>query len=55
MWKLIQTTMLVGTMTLSLFGLQGFAAESQKLQTVTLQIDGMTCGGCVKVPTSIVV
>jgi copper chaperone CopZ len=48
MWKLIQTTMLVGTMTLSLFGLQGFAAESQKLQTVTLQIDGMTCGGCVK-------
>ena len=48
MWKLIQTTMLVGTMTLSLFGLQGFAAESQTLQTVTLQIDGMTCGGCVK-------
>ncbi|MEK7350200.1 MAG: heavy-metal-associated domain-containing protein [Nitrospirota bacterium] len=48
MWKLIQTTMLVGTMTLSLFGLQGFAAESQKLQTVTLQIDGMTCGGCVR-------
>jgi copper chaperone CopZ len=48
MWRLIQTTILIGTMTLSLFGLQGFAAESQKPQTVTLQIDGMTCGGCVK-------
>lgn len=48
MWRLIQTTMLVGTMTLSLFGLHGFAAESQRLQTVTLQIDGMTCGACVK-------
>jgi copper chaperone CopZ len=48
MWRLVQTTILVGTMTLSLLGLQGFAAESQRLQTVTLQIDGMTCGGCVR-------
>jgi copper chaperone CopZ len=48
MWKLIQTTILVGSMALSLVGLQGFAAENQRLQTVTLQIDGMTCGGCVK-------
>lgn len=48
MWRLIQTTILVGIMTLSLVGLQGFAAESQRLQTVTLQIDGMTCGACVK-------
>ena len=48
MWRFIQTTILIGTMVLSLVGLQGFAAESQKLQTVTLQIDGMTCGGCVK-------
>ena len=35
-------------MTLSLVGLQGFAAESQGLQTVTLYIDGMTCRACVK-------
>ena len=48
MWRLIQTTTLIGTMMLSLVGLQGFAAESQQLQTVTLQIDGMTCGGCVR-------
>lgn len=48
MWGLVQTMILVGTMTLSLVGLQGFAAESQRLQTVTLQIDGMTCGACVK-------
>lgn len=48
MWRLIQTTMLVGAMTLSLFGLRGFAAEGQSLQTVILQIDGMTCGACVK-------
>ena len=48
MWKFVQTTILIGTMTLSLVGLQGVAAESQRLQTVTLQIDGMTCGACVK-------
>lgn len=48
MWGLIQTTILVSAMTLSLVGLQGFAAENQRLQTVTLQIDGMTCGACVK-------
>ena len=48
MWRLVLTTILVGTMTLSLVGLQGVAAESQRLQTVTLQIVGMTCGACVK-------
>jgi mercuric ion binding protein len=48
MWKLIQTTILVATMTLGVVGLQGFAAESQGLQTVTLRIDGMTCGACIK-------
>jgi len=48
MLRLVQTMTLVGTMALSLVGLPGFAAESQKLQTVTLQIDGMTCGACVK-------
>ncbi len=49
MWRLIQqTASLVGIMMLSLVGFRGFAAESQGLQTVTLQIDGMTCGACVK-------
>ena len=48
MWRLIQTTILIGSMALSLVGLQGLAAENQRLQTVTLQIDGMTCGACVK-------
>ena len=48
MWRFIQTTILVGTIMLSLVGPQGVAAEDQRLQTVTLQIDGMTCGACVK-------
>jgi copper chaperone CopZ len=48
MWRLVQTAILVGIMTLSAVGLQGFAAESQGFQTVTLQIDGLTCGACVK-------
>lgn len=48
MWRFIQTTILLGIMTLSLVGLQGVAAENQRLRTVTLQIDGMTCGACVK-------
>lgn len=48
MWRLVRTTILVGTTALSLVGLQGFAVESQGLQTVTLQIEGMTCGACVK-------
>ena len=48
MWRLVRTTILVGTTALSLVGLQGFAAESQGLHTVTLRIDGMTCGACVK-------
>jgi mercuric ion binding protein len=41
-------TALVGIMTLSLAGHQAFAAESQGLQPVTLHIEGMTCGACVK-------
>jgi copper chaperone CopZ len=48
MWRSIRMTVLVGIMTLSLAGLHEFAAESQGLQTVTLHIDGMTCGACVK-------
>lgn len=48
MWRSIRMTVLVGIMTLSLAGLQAFAAESQGIQTVTLYIEGMTCGACVK-------
>lgn len=48
MWRRILMSLLVGAMTLGLVGVHGFAAGSQGLQTVTLHIDGMTCGGCVK-------
>lgn len=48
MWRLVRTTILVGTTALSLVGLQGFAAEPHALQTVNFQIEGMTCGACVK-------
>jgi copper chaperone CopZ len=48
MRRLVRTTILVGTVALTLVGLQGFAAETQGFQTVNLQIEGMTCGACVK-------
>ena len=48
MWRSIQIALLVGITTLSLSGLQLWAAEGLGLQTVTLRIDGMTCGACVK-------
>jgi copper chaperone CopZ len=48
MRRLVRTTILVGTVALSLVGLQGFAGETQGFQTVNLQIQGMTCGACVK-------
>jgi copper chaperone CopZ len=48
MRRLVRTTILAGTVALSLVGLQGFAAETQGFQTVNLQIEGMTCGACVK-------
>jgi copper chaperone CopZ len=35
--------MMLGTIAFS-----GFAGEPQRIQTVTLHIDGMTCGACVK-------
>jgi mercuric ion binding protein len=33
---------------LGMFALSGLAGEPQGIQTVTLQIEGMTCGSCVK-------
>jgi copper chaperone CopZ len=48
MWRLIHTIIVIGAVTVSLAGFQGLVAGSQIQQTVTLQIDGMTCGGCIK-------
>ncbi|MBX3328867.1 MAG: heavy-metal-associated domain-containing protein [Nitrospira sp.] len=48
MWKLFHTMIVIGVVTVSLGAFQGLVAEGQSQQTVTLQIDGMTCGGCVK-------
>ncbi|MDF0672952.1 MAG: heavy-metal-associated domain-containing protein [Nitrospira sp.] len=44
MWKLV----VIGAVILSLTGFQERVAASSSQQTVTLLIDGMTCGGCVK-------
>lgn len=48
MWKLVHTIIVIGVVTLSLNGFQETVGASQSQQTVILQIDGMTCGGCVK-------
>lgn len=48
MWRSIRMTLLVGIMTLGLSGLQTLAAEGSGPQPVTLRIEGMTCGVCVK-------
>lgn len=48
MWRVIRTCLLVGVTMLPLTESYGLAAENQGVQTVTLQIDGMTCGACVK-------
>ena len=48
MWRLVHTMIVIGVVTVSLTGFQGLVAGGQSQQTVTLQIDGMTCGGCIK-------
>ncbi len=48
MWRQMFMSFLVSAVTLGLVGVHGVAAESQMPQTRTLQIDGMTCGACVK-------
>lgn len=48
MWKLVHTMIVIGVVFVSLAGFQGLVAEGQSQQTLTLQIEGMTCGGCVK-------
>ncbi len=48
MWRFVHAMIVIGAVTVSLAGFQGVAAGSQHQQTATLQIKGMTCGGCVK-------
>lgn len=48
MWQLIRINLFLSVMMLGLSGLQSLAGEIQRVQTVTLQIEGMTCGTCVK-------
>ncbi|MBS0181509.1 MAG: heavy-metal-associated domain-containing protein [Nitrospira sp.] len=48
MWRFVHTMIVIGVVTLSLTGFQSLVAAGQSQQTVTLQIEGMTCGGCVK-------
>jgi mercuric ion binding protein len=51
MWRQVGLVVLIGVMTMSTVGSaahSALAAESQEFQTVTLQINGMTCGACVK-------
>lgn len=48
MWRQLGLVVLIGVMTVGFVPPSGLAAESQGVQTVTLQIDGMTCGACVK-------
>lgn len=48
MWQVIRIGLLVGVMMLALTEFHSLSAENQGVQTVTMQIDGMTCGACVK-------
>lgn len=48
MWRQLGWVVLIGAMTVGLAAHSSLAAESQGLQTVTLHIEGMTCGACVK-------
>lgn len=53
--QMVRTTLLLSVLTLLLLALDAWqrsdlamAAETQELQTVTLKIDGLTCGACIK-------
>jgi periplasmic mercuric ion binding protein len=48
MWQVIRIGLFVGVMMLALTEFHSLSAENQGVQTVTMQIDGMTCGACVK-------
>jgi mercuric ion binding protein len=42
------SVLMVVVLAIDLSGLSGFATEIQPLQVVSLRIDGLTCGACVK-------
>lgn len=48
MWRLVERSLLLSMMILGMVALSSFAGEPQGIQTVTVQIEGMTCGACVK-------
>ena len=48
MWRQLELVVLIGAMTVGLAAPSNLAAEIQEPQTVTLSIDDMTCGVCVK-------
>ncbi len=48
MWRQLGLIVLIGTITVGVAVHSGLAAENQGGQTVTFQINGMTCGACVK-------
>jgi copper chaperone CopZ len=48
MWRLVGRSLLLSMMMLGVIELPTLASEPQGIQTVTLQIEGMTCGACVK-------
>lgn len=48
MWRLIGRNFFLSMMMLGMIAFSSLAGESQGIQTVTLQIEGMTCGACVK-------
>lgn len=48
MWRPLGLVVLIGAMTVGLGAPSRLAAESQGLQTVTIHIDGMSCGACLK-------
>lgn len=48
MWRLAGRSLLLSIMVLGMIALSSLAGEPQGIQTVTLQIEGMTCGACVK-------
>lgn len=48
MWRQLGSVVLIGAMTVGLVMSSLLAAEGQGLQTVTIHIDGMSCGTCLK-------
>lgn len=47
MWRWVGRSLL-SVLILGMLALSSLAGEPPRIQTVTLQIDGMTCGSCVK-------